>query len=107
MEGGKHPDGRRCERLPARIRITLRVGSEGHAIERIASAVDLSTHGVRVRTNLVLSPGQTLDLFSRGGRMRPVPGRVVWVRTSESNRPREAGLEFLDSLPEAVEGQPA
>ena len=97
MEEGAQSKARRSPRLPAKIPITLRIGYQEKTVERIASAVDLSTHGLRVRTNLILSPGQTLDLFSRGGKLRPVPGRVVWVREAGARRPAEAGLEFLDS----------
>ncbi len=102
MDGGARSKARRSERQPAEIPITLRIGSTGQPVERIARAIDLSIHGLRIRTNFVLSPGQTLDLFSRGGRLRPVSGRVVWVVTGESRRPYEAGLEFLDSELEPV-----
>jgi hypothetical protein len=83
-------------RTYTRLPITLRIGPRGNAVERIGSTVDVSLHGARILTNVELTAGQTLEIFSYGGKTRPVRARVVWMRVSNANPSIEAGLEFLD-----------
>ena len=90
-----HPTGesssrRRSKRMYQRIAATLRMDSEGQAVECPATIMDLSQHGVRVLTCESFRPGQTLKIdFSYKGKTYPLRVRVVWVCA-------ELGLEFLD-----------
>ena len=74
--------------------ITFVVENRGRKYEYIASTVDHSNKGLRIRTATALSPGQTLDVYSCGGRLGHC--RVVWVAPAGSTRLGEVGLEILD-----------
>jgi hypothetical protein len=83
---------RRSERALTRGRLWLRLGNE------VAGAVtlDASAHDARVVTNLVLNPGQVVEVVHYKGKVRSESARVVWVNVAGSEPPIEAGLEFLD-----------
>ncbi len=87
---------RRSERAHKRIPLTILLKSQGEEIERGATTVDISKCGVRIRTSLPLTSGQTLDLFSSKRRVRLGHCRVVWVHPATSNQTDEAGLEILN-----------
>jgi hypothetical protein len=67
--------------------------SDNPKIEYDAYTVDLSRNGVRVRTTLVLYPGELLEI---GDSVQSIPSRVVWVERS-SVHGSLAGLEFLEN----------
>jgi len=99
---GQHPNARRSERVASRIPVTLLANSMGLEFEQPASTINLSKHGLRIQTLDSLSsarpvnPGQALYvLTSHGARLGYC--RVVWVQAVESDRPVQAGLEFLAS----------
>lgn len=87
---------RRSERAMARIPVTLLADFRGRQLEGTASTVDVGQHGVKIQTDFPLSPDQPLILYQRLGELRPMCCRVAWARKSDSKRPREVGLEFLE-----------
>ncbi len=89
---------RRSDRIFVRLPITLLVDSETEKIAQDAFTVDLSQLGVRVRTELALSPGQAVDVFPNRGLRHPIPSRVIWVGEQRTLQEREAGLEFLKPI---------
>ncbi len=93
---------RRVERVPSIMPVTLRIISGGEVVKRIASTVDVSQHGFRIRTTMALRPGQTLDIFPPRDKPSALVGRVVWVRAAASAQTTEAGIEFLDVAPAAA-----
>jgi hypothetical protein len=89
----------RSERIAATVPIRLVVVSDDFSVEREASTVDVSLGGIRVRTPLVLLPGDTVGIISRGDYRNAIPARVVWTERARTNQWSLAGLEFLESLP--------
>jgi hypothetical protein len=85
-------DRRSSERSLTRAPLTLRLDAE----DTSAVTLDVSSHGARVLTNLALIPGQTLEITCYKAINRSLSARVVWVSVDGSDRPVEAGLEFLD-----------
>ncbi len=67
-----------------------------------AITVDLSQLGTRVRADIVLLPGQAIEVIPTGGPRHVVPSCVVWVGATGSDQDREAGLKFLQPLPAAA-----
>lgn len=79
--------------------MTLLVESDGKKYEQIASTVDLSKRGLRIRTTAALSQGQILDVICKRWHLGHC--RVVWVAPAGFDRPSEVGLEILNRpLPE-------
>jgi len=72
------------------------VEREDSKTEHTAYTVDLSRHGARVRTTLVLFPGEMLGIVPWDDSREAIPSRVVWVERS-SLRGSLAGLEFLNT----------
>ena len=98
MPLGTQPLPRRSDRIFVRLPITLLVDSQNERIAQDAFTVDLSQLGVRVRTDLSLSPGQPVEIFPNRGLKYPIPSRVVWVGETGAQQHGEAGLEFLRPL---------
>ena len=76
--------------------MSLVVEWEDSKTEHTAYTVDLSRHGARVRTTLVLFPGEMLGIVPWGDSGQAIPSRVVWVERS-SICGSLAGPEFLDT----------
>ena len=89
---------RRSDRIYVRLPVTLLVDSETEKIAQDAFTVDFSQLGVRVRTDLSLSPGQAVEVFPNRGLKHPIPSRVIWVGGQRTLQECEAGLEFLKPL---------
>ncbi len=89
---------RRSDRIFVRLPVTLLVDSNRERVAQDAFTVDLSQLGVRVRTDLTLAPGQSVDVFPNRGLKYPIPSRVIWVGEQGEQRFGEAGLEFLSPL---------
>jgi PilZ domain-containing protein len=87
---------RRSERKPAQIVVTLVI--EGDEADQLASAIDLSQHGLRLQTDLSLVPGQRVGLLLSDSPSYVIAARVVWLGKAESDQAGEAGLEFLNPL---------
>jgi hypothetical protein len=89
---------RRSDRIFVRLPVTLLVDSDQERVAQDAFTVDLSQLGVRVRTDLSLAPGQSVDVFPNRGLKHPIPSRVIWVGEHGAPQHGEAGLEFLRPL---------
>ena len=87
---------RRSERNPAQIVVTLVL--EGDDAKYLADGVDLSLHGMRVRTDVPLEPGQRVGLVLSDTPTYAIAARVVWLGTAESKQAGEAGVEFMKPL---------
>jgi len=87
---------RRAKRTSVSKSIALVVDSARDQIANGAFALDLSTLGARIRTDLKLEPGQLVTVIPKEGSTRAVPSRVVWVGESGSQRAGEAGIAFLE-----------
>jgi hypothetical protein len=90
---------RRSRRIPATIPIRLVVESEGLKLELESSTVDLSFHGVKVRTPFVLLPGETVGMVTEGDTRHAISARVVWAQRTGADLWSLAGFEFLETLP--------
>lgn len=89
------PD-RRSERKAAQTAVTLVI--EGDQADEIATALDLSQHGMRVQTNLALAPGQRVGLLMSDTPIYVLGARVVWVGKPDSGQAGQAGMEFVNPL---------
>ncbi len=87
---------RRSERNPAQTRVTLLI--KGDAAWQFGNAVDLSRHGLRLESYLLLRPGQHLGLVLDNIPQYVIEARVVWVGKPDSQEASEVGLEFLRPL---------
>jgi hypothetical protein len=92
-------DLRRSQRIPATIPIRLVVESEGFKVEHEASTIDLSLRGVKVRTRVVLLPGETVGIVTKRDIRHAISARVVWAQRAGTDLWSLAGLEFLETLP--------
>ena len=99
MRDPRSADLRRSQRLPAAIPIRLVVESEGFKVEHDASTVDVSLHGVNVRTRLVLLPGETVGIITKGDVRHAISARVVWAQRAGNDLRSIAGLGFLETPP--------
>ena len=89
--------GRRCERKPKTIPISLVVKDGRVRKDNTAFMLDISLHGASVRTKLPLVPGEWVGVVPEGDFPDAIPARAVWVREDERMW-TYAGLEFLDTL---------
>jgi hypothetical protein len=87
---------RRSARIHSRLPVTLYFSSKATAGEQTASTVDVSNQGLRVQTGTALKAGQLVSVICPWGETPFGEYRVVWVRTSGSRRPTEAGLERVN-----------
>ena len=86
---------RQSDRKIVKMAVILFVESDGELEKHEALTLDLSTHGARIQSNILLRPGQVVEVVPGEGAI-PVPGRVVWVGKPASDLEGQAGLEFLD-----------
>ena len=84
------PNPRRSTRTARRVPINMAVKNQGRDLVRTVNTVNISKHGLRVQTNLVLHPGQAVYAMPTKANTPSGYCRVVWA--SE----REAGLEFMN-----------
>jgi hypothetical protein len=89
---------RRLQRVAATIPINLLLDREDSKTGHDAITVDFSLSGARVRTSLLLSPGETVQIVLWGNYGQAIPSRVVWVHGA-SVFGSLAGLEFVNPLP--------
>ena len=88
------PDDRRYPRRPFEGRLMVLFDFAGRGAAREASTVDLSPKGARIRTDLELVRGQSVDLLAKNS-VNTVPSQVVWVGNTGPDHVREIGLQFL------------
>lgn len=91
---------RRSERKPAQITVTLMI--EGDEANPVASAIDLSQHGLRLQTDHSLAPGQRVGLLLSDSPNYVIGARVIWLGKADSDQAGQAGLEFLNPFPRPV-----
>jgi hypothetical protein len=87
-------DDRRYARMPVKRHLMVLFDFAGRGAAREASTVDLSRTGTRIRTDIELTPGQSVDLLAKNS-VNTVPSQVVWVGNTGPDRVREIGLQFL------------
>jgi hypothetical protein len=85
---------RRVERWAGMVPVTLLVDADGKKFKQIASTVDFSQRGLRIRTSAALRQGQMLEVFWHEGRLGEC--RVAWVTPGGLDRPSEVGLEIVN-----------
>jgi len=71
---------------------------EGDEADHVATAVDMSQHGMRLQTDFPLLPGQRVGLLLSDTPNYVLGARVVWLGKVDSEQAGEAGLEFLKPL---------
>ncbi len=89
---------RAFRRVRAKIPVALLVGRERGKTPNMASIVQTSFLGARVRTDTPLKAGQAVQVVRLTGSCGDVPTRVVWVGKRGSSHEGQAGLEFLNPL---------
>jgi PilZ domain len=94
---------RRSERKKVTKSFVLFVDTERDRIANSAFALDLSALGTRIRSTVTLVPGQLVTIVPREGSEQAIPSRVVWVGEAGSPRSGEAGIAFVEPLPQAPE----
>ena len=99
MEPTGFTDKRRSLRVPEAVPIRYGAASEDYQVEHEAITMDRSTHGLRIRTAVPLSRGETVVVLSVRGARSAIAARVVWARGAEFSFEGAAGLEFLNYLP--------
>lgn len=94
---------RRSDRKAVRKAIVLVVESDGIETLYEGTTVDLSNLGARVETERTLAPGQTITLLQPDDPATAYRCMVVWSGDVGSDGQGQMGLEFLDTLPPALE----
>jgi hypothetical protein len=87
-------DQRQYARMPVERHLMVLFDFAGRGGAREASTVDLSRKGARIRTDIELAPGQSVDLLAKNS-INTVPSQVVWVGNTGPDSVREIGLKFL------------
>ncbi len=90
----KHNDRRQYPRKLVEKPLVVLFDFAGRGAAREALTVDLSQKGARIRTDLELISGQSVDLLAKDS-INTVPSQVVWVGNPGPDRVREIGLQFL------------
>jgi len=89
---------RRWERELATISISLVLKAESFEADDLATTVDISLRGMKVRTRFALVPGEWVGVVPKGEFPHAIPARVVWAREEESSHWIFAGLEFVETM---------
>ncbi len=88
------PPPRQVERWAGIVPVTLLVDADGKKYKQIASTVDFSQRGLRIRTTAALHQGQLLEVFWHEGHLGKC--RVAWVAPGGLDLPTEVGLEIVN-----------
>ena len=100
MSASAYANVRRSERDRASNSIGLVTrtrGFQGFRRDDNAVTVDVSFHGIKVRTALALTPGEWVGVVRQSGFPHAIPARVVWAREDKSTYWVLAGIEFESS----------
>lgn len=94
-------DGRRSERWPRDIEVTLLGKSRGFEYQEPAHTVDLSDHGIGILTDNPVDPARPMDtgqiVYVLGNKAQDLGYcRIVWTRADRDRAPTRAGLQFLN-----------
>lgn len=93
-------DRRRSERKRVQMAVTIVI--EGDEAEYLATTVDLSSYGLRLQSDVALSPGQPVGLLLSAKPDYFIRARVAWVGKADTAQASQAGFEFLKPLPGPV-----
>ena len=94
MAETKHTDRRQYPRTLMEKPLAVLFDFTGRGAAREALTVDLSQKGARIRTDIQLTRGQSVDLLAKDS-VNTVPSQVVWVGNTGPDGVREIGLQFL------------
>jgi len=83
---------RGADRKPVRITVTLVI--DGDEAEHLATTVDLSNYGARLRSDVTLLPGQHVGIILSTRRDWFIKARVAWVGQCDSPEAGQAGFAF-------------
>ena len=94
-------NGRRSERLPRNIEVTLLGKANGFEYQEPARTVDLSDQGLGVLTDNPVDPARPMDtgqiVYILGNKSQDLGYcRIVWTRADHDRAPTRAGLQFLN-----------
>jgi hypothetical protein len=87
---------RPAERKRVQMAVTLVIESE--EAEYLATTVDLSPYGLRLRSDVTLAPGQPVGLLLATEPACFIRARVAWVGKADSAQAGQAGFQFLNPL---------
>jgi PilZ domain-containing protein len=96
------PSGRRYKRLALNVPVTLVVGTGSQRVLNDSQMLDASEWGARLKSDVVVSPGQLVEVIPREGTGLSVRGRVVRIDRFRFGESNELGLEFLNPVPPAI-----
>jgi hypothetical protein len=91
-------DPRRSPRTRGANPIRLTIAFEYPYKQHKALTIDASLHGVRIRIDVPLSPGERVVILPEGRSQDRITAHVVWVRAVEISAGYVAGLEFVKPL---------
>jgi hypothetical protein len=89
---------RRSERESRTIPISLVRRSQNFGKDDEAMTIDISMHGMRIRTALPLAAEEWVEVIATKEFPHTIPAQVVWAREEESSHSTLAGIEFLPAL---------
>jgi hypothetical protein len=90
-------DARQSRRIYAKLPVSLLIDTPGGTVTHSASTLDLSDRGLRVLTSAALAREQIVGIVLT---RRPERCRVAWAGEQGTLQAGQAGLEFLDPLPQ-------
>ncbi|MFB3921894.1 MAG: PilZ domain-containing protein [Terriglobia bacterium] len=97
MGAGVFVDARQSRRILVKLPVSLIVDAPGGWESHPASMLDLSDHGLRIASNAQLSCEQIVGVILN---QKPERCRVAWTGDPGTPRADQAGLQFLNPLPE-------
>src|SRR6266568_5415567 len=89
---------RSFKRTRAEIPVLLSLGRKAQQASHLASILDVSFLGARVRARAELKPGQVVNVIRMTGASAAVPSQVVWVGPPGSDTEVQAGLRYTNPL---------
>jgi len=95
LDGMTQENQRKGRRIPVRLPYSLVVSDDGNSLTIQAESINISKSGMRVRTDSLLYPGQTVEVILLEGSPHPVVARVVWVGQTGGPNAFEFGLEYI------------
>jgi len=98
MPTKRSSNARVFRRTATLIPVGLVLLGQRRKIQNRAAVLQTSFLGMRVRTTVNLKQGQAVRIVRMTGPYAPVPARVVWVSTPDSNKQRQVGLQFTDPM---------
>ncbi|HLY63615.1 MAG TPA: PilZ domain-containing protein [Terriglobia bacterium] len=98
MTSERKPNSRVFRRTTTLIPVVLFPRGQRPKIQDPASVLQTSFLGLRVRTAANLKQGQAVHIVRLTGPCDSVPARVIWVSKQDTEKHRQAGLQFTDPM---------